>query len=148
MLKGRPVDFIPVCPIIHSALAGLAGVSLREYSTRAEVMSSVIISGYRHFGYDGVQLSLGVACEAEAIGCEIIQSEDTMPAVKVPVLSEDDNFKRLSVPDPNRDGRLPIFVEAVRQTVKTIGQDAWVVAGIRGASLDGQPVARCRGDTY
>ncbi|MBI4242558.1 MAG: uroporphyrinogen decarboxylase family protein [Planctomycetes bacterium] len=135
MLNGQMVDFIPVCPIVHNALAKLEGISFKEYYTRAEVMASVIISGYKRFCYDGVQLSLGVACEAEAIGCEIVQSEDTMPVVKMPILLEDDKIDRLSIPDFQRDGRMPMFVEAVRQTVEAIGKDAWVIATIRGPLL-------------
>ena len=56
----------PTLPILHSGLPLMFGVSLGDFFTRATTMADVIVQGYRTFGYDGVQLSLGVTGEAEA----------------------------------------------------------------------------------
>lgn len=43
VLAGRPVDPLPVMPIIHTALAGYAGVPLGRYFTDARLMADVAV---------------------------------------------------------------------------------------------------------
>ena len=67
---------LPVMPIIHSGLAPLFGVPLGAFFTQAEVMAQVIVRGCREFRLDGVQLSMGVTADAEALGARVEQPAD------------------------------------------------------------------------
>ena len=101
----------------------------------AAVMARAITAAYGRFGYDGVQLSLGVAAEAEALGAPTAQPEDGLPVVTRPLLEEPADLSRLTVPDVARAGRLGLFAEAVSRVVGAIGREAWVVATLRGPLL-------------
>lgn len=131
-LRGEPVDRVPVIPILHYGTARLVGASIREFGTNADVMVRSLLAGRRRYGYDGIQSSLSVAVEAEALGSETAQPEDAVPYVVRPRIQEPRDLLRLRVPDPRRDGRLPIFLEAMARLSREVGAEAYLIATIRG----------------
>ena len=80
-LRGEATDRIPVVPILHYATARLVGATIRQFGTDADVMSRSLVAGQRRYGYDGIQVSLSVAVEAEALGSLAVQPEDAIPYV-------------------------------------------------------------------
>ena len=106
-------------------------------------MADVIIQGYRTFGYDGVQLSLGVTGEAQALGAEIHQPQDAGPVLQQRLLGSifTENTDATSALNQLRDidaaqhGRLPLYYEAVCRTMDSIGQNAFVLSLLRGPLL-------------
>jgi MtaA/CmuA family methyltransferase len=137
LLAGEPVDRLPILPIVHTGLAPLFDVPLGEFFTRAETMAGVIVRGYREFGYDGVQLSLGVTGEAEALGARVDQPPDGSPVLKTSLLTDLGNLDALEHQDPTRGGRMPLFADAVRGVMSEIGREAFVLVTLRGPLLTG-----------
>lgn len=138
VLSGRDVERLPCLPIVHAGLAPLFGVSLEDFATQAEVMAEVIVRGYRAFGYDGVQLSLGVIGEAEALGAPTRQPAGSAPVLSgslVPDMGDLDVLDTLRGRDPTTGGRMPLFYQAVQRTVDAIGDEAFVLATLRGPLL-------------
>jgi len=135
VLAGESSDRPPVLPMLHTGLAGLFGVSLGEFFTRADVMAHVMAEGYRRFGYDGVQLTLGVIGEAEALGAAVEQPPDAAPFLKEHLLDDLTALERLRSRDPVAGGRMPLFFEAVERVVREIGQEAFILATLRGPLL-------------
>ena len=115
--------------------ARLLGQSIGRYATDAEFMAECVLHAYRTFGYDGLQLSLGVATEAEALGSETYQPEDGLPIVISALLKEPANLNRARLPDVERDGRLSLFADAVSRVHAAVGQEACVIATLRGPLL-------------
>ena len=126
---------VPICPILHMMGARMLGHSIGRYATDAKAMAESALHAYRRFGYDGLQLSLGVATEAEALGCQVQQPEDGLPVVVGHVLTERRALAKLAVPDCERAGRLPLFADAIARLRAAVGREAWVVATIRGPLL-------------
>jgi len=131
-LEGRVLDRVPVIPVLHVAAAELIGATIGEYATSPRTMADTVIAAYRHYGLDGVQLSLGVATEASALGSEVVQPEDGLPKVIAPAMASPEDLPRLRCPDPWRGGLMSRFLEAVEITVQEIGDEACVMAVIRG----------------
>ena len=134
-LRGEATDRPPLLPILHSGLPGLFGVSQGAYFSDAATMAEVIIRGYRSFGYDGVQLSQGVTGEPEALGAVVEQPDDAGPVLRsilLPDLARVDELRGL---DPTVGGRMPLYFEAVQRTVAAIGDEAYVLAILRGPLL-------------
>jgi len=141
-LARRPTDRPAVLPILHSGLPPLFGVPLGDYFTSATTMAGVIVRGYRTFGYDGVQLSLGVTGEAEALGARVEQPADGAPILRSHLIPELDDpaaldraLAALRARDAAAGGRLPLYYEAVGRTVDEIGAEAYVLAMLRGPLL-------------
>ena len=135
VLAGGQPDRVPFVPIVHSGLAGMFGVPLGRFFTDARTMADVIIEGFHTFGYDGVQLSLGVTAEPEAFGAGVIQPEDAAPALKDHVLKDVSCLEHLRNIDPVNHGRFPLFREAVERVVKAVGNQAFVIVTLRGPFL-------------
>lgn len=127
---GRP-DRLPVLPIVHTALARMQGVPLGRYFTDAAVMAAVAVEGWRQFGLDGVQLTMGVAGEAEALGAGVDQPADGAPLVKAHPLADLARLGQVRELDPT-GGRMPLYHQAVTRVVEQIGGDAFVVSTLRG----------------
>lgn len=141
-MAGQSQERLPCLPILHSGLPPLFGVPTDAYFTSGAQMASVIVKGYRTFGYDGVQLSLGVTGEVEALGAAVDQPEDGAPLLRELLLPDPTNdealealWSRAAELLPASAGRLPLFFDAVTRTVDAIGTEAFVLATLRGPLL-------------
>jgi uroporphyrinogen decarboxylase len=137
-LNWESVDRLPCMPILHSGLPPIFDVPLGDFFTDAATMASVMVRGYRTFGYDGVQLSLGVTGEAEALGARVEQPPDGAPILReylIPDVTDTTVLASLEDRDPARGGRMPLFFDAVRQIAAEIGEEAFVLAMLRGPLL-------------
>ena len=122
VFAGQEPDRIPFVPIIHSGLARMFGVPLAEFFTDARVMAETVIRGCREFGYDGVQLSLGVTAEPEAFGARVEQPADAGPVLKERLLEDPARLGRLREIDPLTRGRFLLFREAVDRVADEINR--------------------------
>ena len=132
VLDGGAADRLAVLPIVHSGLAGLCGVRLGEYFSDAAVMARVITDGCRRFGFDGAQLTLGVAAEPEALGAITEQPADGAPILRQHLLSDLSALDDLRSRDPTTAGRMPLFFEAVERVKRDAGDSLFVLATLRG----------------
>lgn len=131
-LACQVLDRVPVIPVLHVAAASLIDATIGQYAQYPEVMAETVINAYRYYDLDGVQLSLGVATEASALGVELVQPPDGLPKVTTPSVKVPGDLATLRIPDPERDGIMPVFLEALDRVMTTIGQEACVMAVIRG----------------
>lgn len=131
-LKGGHVDRPPLLPILHSGLAGLFGIRLGDYFTDAATMAQVAVEGCRRFGFDGIQLSLGVTGEAESLGARVDQPPDGAPVLRQHLLANLLNLSRLKPGDAACRGRMPLFLEALRRVKWEAGTSLFSLATLRG----------------
>ncbi|MHC4670971.1 MAG: uroporphyrinogen decarboxylase family protein [Planctomycetota bacterium] len=129
---GLGADVQPVLPMVHAGLAGHLGISLGEFFTDARAMSRVMVEGYRRFGFDGIQLSLGVTGEAEALGAKVDQPPEGGPVLREHLLSDPGALDKLQDRDVVAGGRMPLFFEAVERVSGQIGSEAFILATLRG----------------
>lgn len=141
-LTGQPVDRLPTMPILHSGLPPVFDVPMGDFFTSAETMADVIVQGYRTFGYDGVQLSLGVTGEAEALGATVEQPLDAASILRQHLLPDPTDEHALDAlreharhHPPAESGRMPLYYEAVARTREATGNEAFVLAMLRGPLL-------------
>ncbi len=135
VFAGEKPDRTPIVPIIHSGLAGMFRVPLGRFFADPDAMAEVIVNGYRSFGYDGVQLSLGVTAEPEALGARVDQPADGGPVLRERLLKGPDDIEGLREMNPLERGRFPMFRKAVERVVETTGEEAFVIVTLRGPFL-------------
>jgi len=73
--------------------------------------------------------------EAEVLGCEIryFDNSPEIPGVVTHILEKNKNaLNKLRVPDPFRDGRMPVFLEACQRIHQEVGKEVQVNATIVG----------------
>jgi uroporphyrinogen decarboxylase len=132
VLSGKPADRLPIMPIVHTAMARYAGVPLGRYFTDTDVMADVIVRGQEQFGLDGVQLTLGVAGEVEALGARVDQPADGGPIVRQHLLADGASLEDLRRRDAATGGRMPMYLAAVAKVARRIGGHSFVLSTLRG----------------
>ncbi len=131
VLALRVSDRVPVFPNIHFGTARFGGYTIKEFATDGKKNAASLIGAWREFGYDGVQVGSDVTIEAEAVGSRVNYPDDNIPSVIEPFLSEP-RIDRLKMPDPYRDGRMPLLLESTRIAVEEVGEKAFIVSTVMG----------------
>lgn len=70
--------------------------------------------------------------EIEAMGARIRYPEDESPSVLEPSVRNMSDIRSLTLPDPERDGRLPVWLNAIRILREKVGTEFAVLANING----------------
>lgn len=120
-------DRVPVIPQDAQVAAYLAGLNCIEYATDADKRASAIMAQRERFDFDGVIIGGDTVCLAEAVGVEVQYSETQCPVWKAGCLAHYDHIDTLKLPDPMKDGRLPVWVETVKKVAEEIGHEYLVV---------------------
>lgn len=119
-LTGKPFDRIPVNLLISDHAARVIGATVGEYNNSADLLAKGQIAAWLTYGADLVNTGPGLVGIPEAIGSRVAFPDNSPYIAEFAVKSESD-LDRLSVPDPENDGRLPLFLEAGARVVREIG---------------------------
>ena len=110
--KGQFADRVPAYPIAGSFAGCLDGLSIEEYCTNSTKAVKAMLNYYERYQPDIMIAFNDLAKEAEAVGCHVKYSDYVVPSIDEHVLQDDKGkLASLEIPDPNRDGRLPAFLE-------------------------------------
>lgn len=129
--QGKPVDRIPASLDGGETMSYLVGAGMDEYYFSSEIMAQVEEYIHRKFGSDGAGISTSLRGMAEAMGSEIKYSKNNVAQLAKPALrlSEVDNAKLVDV---DKDGRLPIILDAVRKVKDRLGKEVSISASVTG----------------
>jgi len=112
--------------VVANYAARLAGEKLCRVIGDAEILSRVLFSSYQIFGYDLIMVFSDVLVEAEAMGCRVGVQEDEPPILERPA------GENAHLADPQRDGRMPVVLEAARRLIQRVGEDVFVLVSLKG----------------
>jgi uroporphyrinogen decarboxylase len=131
-VRFEPCDRAPVIAQLfgHAALA--CGRTLEAYVSSGALAAECQLAALAHYRHDAVFAVLDLTLEAEALGADLLRRPGFYPAVQRPPLGSDADFRRLRVPDPRADGRLPAVLEMVGRLRARCGDDALVVGLVQG----------------
>ncbi len=114
-MRRQPVDQVPVAPYMGNHGARVAGVPLGKYCRSGRVMAEAQFQAWREYGQDAVVAQSDNYYIAEGFGVEVEHYEDATPTLRTPAVRELGDIERLRVPDPRKDGRMPVYLEAIRR---------------------------------
>jgi uroporphyrinogen decarboxylase len=129
---GGEIDRIPCIPLIGEHACRLIGVTVSRYNHSAELMAEAQIAAFRKYRPDSVGIGPGLFGITEAMGTRLKFPEDGMPYVSEPVLKDYADFDRLSPVDSHRDGRLPLYLKALKLINEQIGDQVVVGSSVGG----------------
>jgi uroporphyrinogen decarboxylase len=121
-------DRVPVIPQDAHVGAHLAGLNHLEYATDADKRAAAILKQRARFDFDGVIIGGDTVCLAEAVGVEVEYSKEASPRWKRGCLEGYADIDSLQLPNPGKDGRLPVWVQTVKKVAESIGNSHLVVA--------------------
>jgi uroporphyrinogen decarboxylase len=120
-LHGEIPDRVPVC--LHNFLpaAREAGIPLSRYLTDPRATADVHLAAVRKYGHDCILLDLDTTTLAEAMGARRDSVGDGPSHIAAPAIASLDEVDSLRPVDPQRDGRIPVLLEAVRILAREVG---------------------------
>ena len=141
--KDPELDRVPAYIFTGACNAKLIGASVGDLLKDHKVFTKAQIAAYERYKPDIMIMMWDLSMDIEAMGNELRYPEDSMSVVTKEFLEDKANFSKLKVPDPQKDGRLPGYLEACVET-KNVVTDApvsgviagpWTIAmGLRGAN--------------
>ncbi len=109
-----PVDRVPVAPYMGNHGARAAGVRVGEYCRSGRIMANAQFRAWQLYGQDVVVAQSDNYYIAEGFGVQVEHYEDATPTLRIPAIRALGEIEKLQLPDPRRDGRMPVYLEAIR----------------------------------
>jgi len=140
-LAHQPVDRVPAAQPLHTGTIELmksSGAYWPEAHSNAELMATLSYEAHRVIGFESVRVPFDINTEAEAMGCVLEYHSgrnkglDIQPPVKEPAISETGDFSRVKDPDPYKDGRMPVVLEAIKLLKKRVSDTIPVISMVVG----------------
>ncbi|MEJ2165915.1 MAG: uroporphyrinogen decarboxylase family protein [Desulfobacterales bacterium] len=114
-LRRQPADRVPTTVLIGPYCSRLTRYSVKEILTDARKSAEAHLAFHDRFKPDSLIVYNDIYLEAEAVGCELEFPEEGISHPKRALLDEKAKLARLQVPDPQRSGRLPYFIEVCQR---------------------------------
>ncbi len=132
VMDGGVPDTRPIVPEVFGVTARINGYSVYQYVTDGRILAESQFRAQKEIGYDVLFAFADLLVEAEAIGCRLRYNEDRYPYIVKPFLDDLDSLKELTLPDPEKDGRMPVVVEAARRLRDYAGNGCLIAACVVG----------------
>jgi uroporphyrinogen decarboxylase len=123
-LARQPADRLPVAPYLANWTAPFAGATLKEYASDGRRMAEAQLAAWEKVGQDVIFPDADNYYLAEGFGCQAALHEDGVPTLAKPALRDCREIFHREVPDPHRDGRMPVYLEATRLIAEAVGDGA------------------------
>ena len=131
----EPADKTPFVPAIYEHKARLIGRSPSEVCRSLDLLLEALDKELEVYDPDVLTVGLDVYnVEAEAVGCEVryFGRAPDVPAVAAAIVEGPGGLGGLRRPDPGRDGRMPLLVEAAARLERAVGSGMIVRGAVTG----------------
>ncbi len=134
LLAGEPIDRVPFEPAIYEHKAFLIGKTPSEVARSESLLYEALMKEYEMYRADFLVVGLDVYnVEAEALGSSVLYFEGTdVPAVEAPLLENLKEVKNLPFPDPEKTGRMPLFLSVAEKIGRELGEEVVVRGAVSG----------------
>ncbi len=108
---------IKFAPTIYEHAAALIGKTPSEVASSASLMTEAHLCAYETYRCDNISVGIDIYnVEAEALGCKLVKHGDnSIPSIDGVLLSDISAAGELLLPEPCRDGRMPLFLESCKK---------------------------------
>ncbi len=131
IMERKPVDRVSAASPLQSAILDLMRITdawWPEAHKNAEKMAKLAAATYRVAGIEAVRVPFDITIEAEAFGVPVGKWErDTQPQLLSNLINKPEDLDKVRIPDPKRDGRLPVLLKAVELLSKDVGKEVPVI---------------------
>lgn len=130
--KGYEIDRIPCSPRMGDSMASFIGIPLKEYYHSAERMIELEIALFKRLRHDSVSVSTTLRGVAEAMGSKMNYPDNGISYLSAPIVSNVNEIDNLKSSDPEKDGKLPLVIKALKVIQSKIGHEVNVGAVLAG----------------
>lgn len=135
VLSMKKGDRIPFCPAIYEHKGFLIDRTPSQICRNVDDLVAGLEAEYERYKPDFLTVGIDVYnVEAEALGCKIVYFEDSpdVPGVEDFPIKKPGDLDQLSIPDPTKDGRMPMYLEAAKRLQEKLGDQVKIRGAITG----------------
>jgi uroporphyrinogen decarboxylase len=130
--RGDPIDRIPCTCHLGEYGSILIGARVADYHHSAGLMVKGALAVFRELRLDSVSLGPDLLGVPEALGSRIAFSDRDRPQLAHPAIGSHEELESLPELNPEKDGRLPLILDALERVNRLLGQEVKVSTGIGG----------------
>jgi uroporphyrinogen decarboxylase len=125
-LQGQAIDRTLAAPLVLNHAARILGVKISEYNQNGEVMGKAHVAAWKRYGHDMILMFSTTSTLAEAMGAKLVYQEDDAPYCDDPIVQTPDDIAKVKIPDPHKDGRLPVYLKGAEYCIQEVGDQVFV----------------------
>lgn len=130
--EGRDYDRIPCNCLVGDHAAKLMGIGIGELHLSARNMAGAQVLAHQTYRTEAAGVGPGLAGIAEALGSRVEFPRDNAPYISRFAAGDAGQVGTLAIPSPRRDGRLPLFLEALQILLEELGDELPISSGLPG----------------
>lgn len=130
--KGEEVDRIPTSLSAGETAPPHYGYDISEYYFSADAMVAVESGLAKDFGADNMGMGLGLRTLVEAMGAKIAYPRGNVSYIEAPGLEKLSDVENKELVNIEKDGRIPIMIEAFERLQEKFGQERIIGSGLAG----------------
>ena len=134
-LRGQPVDRVPVLAVLGAYGGKLTGVELKTLYRDPAAWVAGQRAVQEAFGFDLVMTEFNYSAIAEAFGGQVAWFNDQAPNMKRPATTSAEAALGMTLPDPQRTGRLPAILESTRSLAAHYKEQVPVIGVVPGPGI-------------
>jgi len=115
-------DRVPAGPFTGFYAARMTGIPLGKYILDGTLIADAQIELQRQTGQDIVVTAADAYYLAEGFGLKVKYYDEALPTCEEPLFTDLKAVDSLRPLDPQRDGRMPVYLDAAQQLMKRVGE--------------------------
>ncbi len=119
-------DRVPVFACSEEFDVRMAGATYSDYNSDAGIMAKCQIEAVKRFDYDWAWLQVDDCIEFEVLGVGTKGGGNILPATCDYLPASYDTLNRLKMPNPRKDGRMPVLLDAIKRVKDEFGNTVCV----------------------
>jgi len=112
-MNHEKADVVPVGTFMGNHSARIAGIPLLQYYTDSKKMLEAQIIAWEKYQQDIMIMQSDNYYIAEGFGTKVTYYDNSTPTFKEPAIENLKDILKLKVPDPWKDGRMHVYLEAI-----------------------------------
>lgn len=127
VLRHEEPDRVPCVPELCLPSIRITRIPYSEYCTNGKKLARSLIASWKRFRYDGITVDSDTFVTASGFGLKIRMKGNEVPRGIGSIVKTEEDVDNLQIPDPHRDGRMPVWIEAAKIIVKEMGRKIWIM---------------------
>lgn len=134
MAKGEMPPEIPFVPTLYEHAAMVIGKTPSQVAQSEDLIVQSQLKCYELYQHHLVSVGVDIySVEHEALGARMtFREDDTIPSSNDILVTDANDLRSLKIPDPEKDGRMPLYLNACERIQKQIGGEVPVSGTIVG----------------
>jgi uroporphyrinogen decarboxylase len=124
---------VPLTALEQEHAVKVANVSYADYARDSKIIAMVQKLAVKRYSLDMAWVHVDDWIEYEAMGDRLRFSYDNVPVCEEYTVKGEEDLDKLEIPDPSRDGRIPILLKGINLLSQEIGDEIMICGRVASA---------------